>query len=128
MTVANGVGLNITATELADITTLTATEDKIKPYIGAHGDSAKCGMSLFPLNLTPLESKEVLDGFMAVLANKVSTFYNSDRNTSSSQAWSAININIRTAVLQKFKASPGLIRNSTIWTRLIANQYTEISK
>lgn len=124
VTVANGVSLNITAAELADITTLTTTENKIKPYIGAHGDTAKCGMLLFPLTLTPTESKEVLDGFMTVLNTKVSTAYNSDRNTSSSQAWSAININIRTAVLQKFQSSPYKIRNSTMWTKLVANQYS----
>jgi hypothetical protein len=57
VTVANGVSLNINTTVLQDITTLQTTYDKIYPYIGLNGDSAKCGMKIFPLQLTPVQSK-----------------------------------------------------------------------
>lgn len=52
MTIADGVQLNLTFTELLNIvpndTTLT---NRIKPYLGAQGSSVQCVGTVFPLTL-----------------------------------------------------------------------------
>ena len=80
-------------------------------------------MLLFPLHLTAAESKQVLDGYMTKLNTQVKTAYEADRDSSNTSAWDAININIRTAILQKLKANKTMVRNSTMWTKVIQNQY-----
>lgn len=78
--------------------------------------------------LTSNQSKEILDGYINQLVANITIAYNADRNTSATQAWTDININIRTAIIQKFKANKTMIRNSTIWSKLVINDYTGISE
>jgi hypothetical protein len=62
------------------------------------------------------------------LATKITTYYNLDRNVNTTYIWSSLNINIRTAILSKFKANTTMIRNSTLWTKVVNNQWVECSK
>ncbi len=62
------------------------------------------------------------------LATKITTYYNLDRNVNTTTIWSSLNINIRTAILSKFKANATMIRNSTLWTKVVNNQWIECSK
>lgn len=78
--------------------------------------------------LTSNQSKEILDGYINQLVANTTIAYNADRSASATQAWTDININIRTAIIQKFKANKTMIRNSTIWSKLVINDYTGISE
>lgn len=64
---------------------------------------------------------------MSKLIANLTTAYNSDRISNSTMAWTSININIRTAILSKFKTNKTMIRNSTMYDKLIANDFRGIS-
>lgn len=99
LTIANGVQLSFTATELNHIVTSdSALVTLITPYLGSQGERAQCLSSYFPLVLTDSQSSTVLNGYLARLASNLSTIYNTNKD-STSVTWSTLNINIITAVL-----------------------------
>lgn len=65
-TCANGIQLSMNETTLLELFNgLNQTlSDKLTPYLQSQGESAICGMRMFPLTLTAEESKLLLDLFM----------------------------------------------------------------
>lgn len=99
LTIANGVQLNFTATELNQIVTSdSALVTLITPYLGSQGERAKCLSNYFPLILTDSQSSTVMNGYLARLSTNLSSIYNANKG-SSSVVWSSLSINIITAVL-----------------------------
>ena len=58
---------------------------------------------------------------MEVLKTDITNFYDQDRDAAKTKDWDLLNINVRTAVLGKFKDNPELIRDSFLWDQLVAN-------
>lgn len=123
-TVANGCELDMDEAELLSITqSYVDLQEKIKPYLNLQGDTAKCGMSLFPLTLLANESSYFLDKTMTNLQTQVINQYNADRDILATKTWGDININIRTAVLSKLQDTPALLGNSVLWTKVCLNEF-----
>lgn len=84
-------------------------------------------MNLFPLTLTADESKLFLDLYMTNLETQLVTQYDAARDGATTKAWTALNINIRTAVLYMVRSYPSWMGSGTFWTHLIANNFTQVS-
>ena len=84
-------------------------------------------MRMFPLTLTPVESKSFLDLFMADLQSQVITLYDSQRDTLTTSNWIQLNINIRTGVLFMLKKYDSWIGSGKMWDYLVVNNFTGVS-
>ncbi len=76
--------------------------DKIRPYLNLNGTEGRCGMRIFPLVVTPVESATVLQGYLNYLSGQIETLYNAQKSVALA-VWTDLNINVRTAVLEAIK-------------------------
>ena len=87
MNIANGIKLDFNESFLDLVVPNTVIADKIRPYLGIYGETAKCASTIYPLELTSPESTEILDGYLTELESTVITSYDSCR-VSGTKAWS----------------------------------------
>ena len=97
------------------------------PYLGAEGSRATCLSNFFPLVLTDTQSNTFLTGFLSRLTSNLSTIYTSNKQASS-LAWSSLNINIITAILEiaKLQMNNNFV-STQFWSHLLANDWTAMS-
>ena len=128
LTIANGVQLNLTSSEFSTIAGGDATIIGIvQPFLGRHGTSASCLTKYFSLLLTDAQSTQVLSGYLNRQQTNLTTTYNSQKS-GSSLTWSALNINIITAVLETAKYYVNAnIYSTNFWSYLLSNRFDLMS-
>ena len=128
LTIAEGVELNMTTTELAQVVPSDATlRALVTPYLGASGSRATCLSNFFPLTLTDAQSSTFLSGYLTRLTANLSTIYNANK-AASSVAWSALNINIITSVLEVAKMHMNdNIFTTPFWGYFLSNNWAGMS-
>jgi hypothetical protein len=129
ITVANGVQLNLTLSELSSniIPGSTTLINKIKPYLSGAATNYQCVGSAFPLTLTAAESTTVLTGYLNRLASNLTTYYNANK-ASYATAWADLNINIKTAVIEMGKYWMNTdYYGGTFWSNFQYNSWAAMS-
>jgi len=128
LTVANGVQLNLTYSELLNCVPSDATlTNTLRPYLGLSPSAAICVSNVFPLQLTDSQSVALLNGYLNRLVSNLSTIYNANRITSA-PTWSNLNINIKTAVLEmaKYNMNVNFLAGS-FWSNFLFNNWPAMS-
>jgi hypothetical protein len=124
LTLGEGVQLNLTTAELAQVVPSDATlRTLVTPYLGANGSRATCLSNFFPLILTDTQSDTFMNGFLTRLASNLSALYNANK-AGSSLSWASLPTNIVTAVLEvaKLQMNANFLASSA-WSLLLGNNW-----
>ena len=76
ISIANGIELTMNASQIDTILPANSTlATKIKMYLGLNAQDAKCGMKIYPLTLTAVESDLFFTNYMNLLVSDIKTKY-----------------------------------------------------